>query len=770
MVEFTGLKHRETVPRDCREAESEDASQRNERETNVRTCEEERIAEEEKIARPYAGVKNALRQRLAEWETHPVSSPEKHPSQLTIAQVCFGAGEASPETSSGHHKHKLTNCKSFMKENVECRRHFAQTQRLCFNCLSPEHSVYMCTVSTSCRLCKKRHHTLLHPKTLQPSKLEPPEGKKVAAVVTDMPASFMENEESETEDVETHEVVTTCFASSRSTVLLATALVSAKALSHTSSSANVLRALIDQGSQASFITEAAAQLLGLRKSTECVKVSGLGGSRALESKSSVKIQIASRADPSFLLTVKAHVLSKLTTLLPSNKVTVSYDQMQVLPTLELADPSYNCPGAIDLLLGAEVHSQIIMEGLVQGANGNFIAQKTRFGWMLSGLVEDTSSHENQHFKCHTTMINSFEEDGLLKKFWELESEPVLSKKLLTREEQACEELFAETTRRDETGRYVVKLPFKHENPASKHSGSYDIARRRLFALEKRLSSNPVLKVEYSNVINEYLTMKHMEVCTDNNKSDAVYLPHHAVIREDKSTTKVRVVFDASCKGFNGASLNGDLMIGPTLQPELRHLVMRWRCYPISLVADIAKMYRQVAVAYEDTDFQRILWRENPEEEIQHLRLLRVTFGTASAPYLAVRALQQVAHDEGAEFPLAKDRVLTDFYVDDFMSGCHSVAEGVLVFEQTTELLSRAGFPLQKWASNNKELLQTISSKGQDELNQNLELKIDDIMKVLGLTWDKETDEFRFKVNLPSLSEAPITKRKLIAEQCMEDLN
>lgn len=75
------------------------------------------------------------------------------------------------------------------------------------------------------------------------------------------------------------------------------------------------------------------------------------------------------------------------------------------------------------------------------------------------------------------------------------------------------------------------------------------------------------------------------------------------------------------------------MIEPTVQPDLRHLVMRWRCYPISLVANIVKIYRQVMVAEQDADFQRLFWRKSPNKLLQHICLGRVTFGTSSAPNL-----------------------------------------------------------------------------------------------------------------------------------------
>lgn len=48
-------------------------------------------------------------------------------------------------------------------------------------------------------------------------------------------------------------------------------------------------------------------------------------------------------------------------------------------------------------------------------------------------------------------------------------------------------------------------------------------------------------------------------------SKAYYIPHHAVIKEDSTTTKVRVVFDASCKSTSGVSLNDISIVGPTVQ-------------------------------------------------------------------------------------------------------------------------------------------------------------------------------------------------------------
>lgn len=58
----------------------------------------------------------------------------------------------------------------------------------------------------------------------------------------------------------------------------------------------------------------------------------------------------------------------------------------------------------------------------------------------------------------------------------------------------------------------------------------------------------------------------------------IFLPHHAVVRETSTTTKQRTVYDASAKSSNGYSLNDRCLIGPTIQPELVDIFIRWRTH------------------------------------------------------------------------------------------------------------------------------------------------------------------------------------------------
>ncbi|RYA67671.1 hypothetical protein DD595_26085, partial [Enterobacter cloacae complex sp. 4DZ3-17B2] len=136
---------------------------------------------------------------------------------------------------------------------------------------------------------------------------------------------------------------------------------------------------------------------------------------------------------------------------------------------------------------------------------------------------------------------------------------------------------------------------------------------------------PSLALEYSNFLREYEQLGHMELipCKETPiPPQAVYIPHQAVVRDVKGVMKIRVVFNASCISSNGSSLNDHLLIGPKLQADLPAIILQWRQWKYVFAADIIKMYRQILVDRQDTDFQRILWCDE-DNNVHHYRLLTV---------------------------------------------------------------------------------------------------------------------------------------------------
>ena len=179
-------------------------------------------------------------------------------------------------------------------------------------------------------------------------------------------------------------------------------------------------------------------------------------------------------------------------------------------------------------------------------------------------------------------------------------------------------------------------------------------------MEKKLHKNQQLLEDYTAFIQEYKDLGHLEQ-VHHVPTNHFFLPHHPVIKEESSSTKLRVVFNASRSTTNGRSLNDMLMVGPTIQDDLFDLLLRFRSYTYVLGADITKMFRQVNLHEDDQWFQLILSRSNPDDKIETLKLKTVTYGTAPASFLAIRCLVQLAKDEGQDFPIGRKVLLNDFY-------------------------------------------------------------------------------------------------------------
>ncbi|UYV61853.1 hypothetical protein LAZ67_1006857 [Cordylochernes scorpioides] len=280
---------------------------------------------------------------------------------------------------------------------------------------------------------------------------------------------------------------------------------------------------------------------------------------------------------------------------------------------------------------------------------------------------------------------------------------------------------------------------------------------------KKLQKSPSILKQYCDFMDEYLLINHMELIPsdelDTPSGQCYYIPHHCVFKEQSTTTKLRVVFDASCKTSNGKSLNDFLHVGPKLQQDIFNILIRFRTRLIAFSGDIEKMYRQVRIDSRDCDFQRILWRKNPSEPLLDYRLLTVTYGLSCAPYLGMRTLHQLARDKVSTFPVASKIVQTDFYVDDLLSGADTIEEATCHIREVNNLLSSAEFSLRKWRSNVLEVLSGFSEQVEDRHNLR-DFESDSCVKILGICWNPSMDVFQILVN--DIPEQTNSKRHLLS--------
>uniref|UniRef100_A0A1Y1L369 Integrase catalytic domain-containing protein n=2 Tax=Photinus pyralis TaxID=7054 RepID=A0A1Y1L369_PHOPY len=615
--------------------------------------------------------------------------------------------------------HSVLNCEKFLKLDIPARNKRIRELKSCINCFRKGHFVSNCKSTATCKKCNRKHHTLLHLET----------SNKI--VSSNHSGTLVEEPQEEVT------IVNTCVLPKGTETLLSTALVYIKdALGNF----HKIRALLDSASQSCFITDDVCKKLKLKETAVNISVVGMGkGSLNVTNKVTVSFKSCHN---NFGGTLQCLIVDKITSALP----TCSFDAnaISIPANIRIADPEFNKSQGVDMLIGASIFWSLVCVGQIQ-QNG-LTYQKTKLGWVISGEIKDESFDEgNINISCLS--LNSLSKS--VERFWQTD-EFCSAEKVLTAEQQYCEDYFNQTTKRDSSGRYIVKIPFKPT--LNKLGDSYDTALNRFYALERRLNNNLELKLSYSNFLKEYITLNHMTKIEKDNQV-AFYMPHHCVLRETSETTRLRVVFDGSCKLTNGLSINDVQWVGPKLQNEVFSIIARFRLYSYVLTGDIIKMYRQIQIHPEHRKYQRILWRENESDELSVYQLNTVTYGTASAPYLAIRCLIQTALDNEKEFGLEAQIIKEDFYVDDLITGSDNLQTLITIKRNIQQILFTAGFSLQKFKSNVKELR-------DDTDNKSLKLS-DNQNKALGVGWNPKQDSFFYCFNF---SEIPgqITKRTILA--------
>ena len=454
---------------------------------------------------------------------------------------------------------------------------------------------------STCRQCNLKHHTLLHLQSSRPT-------RSVNSTVVDNNPNRAdeENPAATTLSSSENQIIATSISQQRTgNVFLQTARIPILANGETT----FCRAFLDSGSQSNLITDFLVKRLGLPIRKHQTRIFGLGAKDELHPHGTTDFLLTPKNETA--ITVRAFVMSKLTNILPSSKVSTT--SWKHLPNLRLADPAINTPSGIDLILGAELYETIMLDARIK-ENNDITYGDSLFGWVVIG---GSASVPNQSLL--TTCFSSMElipEEDTLKKFWEIQKLP--QSRHFIEEEQACEEHSRRTTKRNQERHFVVKLPFKDN--ATPLGDSFQQAKRRLDTLLHRLIGDESLYARYAAFIKEFLDLGHMEQIPDLEipieSSKSFHLPLHCVLKESSTTTKLCVVFDASAKTTSGVSLNDNLMLGPNVQEDLFEILIRFRFHKVALSADIAKMYRQILLDKGDKVFHRLLWKESPSSPLK----------------------------------------------------------------------------------------------------------------------------------------------------------
>lgn len=371
--------------------------------------------------------------------------------------------------------------------------------------------------------------------------------------------------------------------------------------------------------------------------------------------------------------------------------------------LQLADPQFNTPSEVDILIDVDLFWKLLCIGQIEASVNHPTLQKTRLGWVLAGRAFAASPRANKVRALSVSVSNARLQDQLAK-FWQLE-EVTCDLRSYTSEERACEAHFKTHTIINNQGRYVVKLPVKEE-VLRRVGDTKEIALRRFFRLERRFQHDAEFKAQYVKFTHEYMELSHMKIVSpsDQVNSTYFYLPHHDVLKQGSQGSKMHVVFDASCKSTTGVSLNDALMVGPVVQQDLMAILIRFRTRTFVFTADIVKMYRQLLVHDSQIRLQRIWWRDNADAPIETYELQTVTYGTSSASFLAKRYIQHLAQHHALEFSRGSACALRDSYIDDLLTEADTIKEAKITRDEVARSKRRGQFELSKWRSNHTELI------------------------------------------------------------------
>lgn len=370
-------------------------------------------------------------------------------------------------------KHKSVTCPNLVDVTVEERYHLAKEKLICFRCLDSTHWSNKCKVSKPCQKCSGRHHTLLHKGA--------PSCKTTSS--RNIEASLVGSAD-------------------QLIVLLGTALVHIR---DKYGCMQIARVLIDSASQISVISSACAERLGLRRSQWTAPVSGLSGVPVPNVKGIVNCYITPRHDTRHSLQIQAWVLPNVTNNMPSCNLPSHLKAR--FSDLALADPYFDKPAPIDLLLGADAFSQILDGKRFSVDNRTPAAFSSLFRWIVIGPVNDVRS---DHTTSNLVSLTVSMED-MIHRFWHVK-EPDVAPVSFT-ENGKCEEIYTLERKRNVEGRFAVPLPFKYPSDTISFPDSEQLALRRFQNLERKLQSNEVLYENYRKFMYEYESLGHMSVAS-----------------------------------------------------------------------------------------------------------------------------------------------------------------------------------------------------------------------------------------------------------------
>ena len=303
--------------------------------------------------------------------------------------------------------------------------------------------------------------------------------------------------------------------------------------------------------------------------------------------------------------------------------------------------------------------------------------------LLADTAEEWTQEKELDIYSKMNKFFTFESLGMM-------DDPEDNAKLV--DKQAVESLMNSLSFKD--GFYSVGLTFAPD--AGPLRDGKPVAAARLKGLRRRIEKNKTLQELYEGAIQEYIALGDIERCGNRGRTGRTYyLPHSAVIKMEKTTSKIRIVFNGSSKAQDGKSLNDHLLTGPPSNQDLFKILVGFREHEVALQGDVKRMYMCILINEEDRDCLRFLWINSRGEE-EEWRFRKVPFGIRDAPFLAQYIFVLHAKKYEDKHPDIVDFIANKRWVDDLVASVRTAQEAKNYVKVTTEIMAEGGFNLKKW--------------------------------------------------------------------------
>lgn len=511
-----------------------------------------------------------------------------------------------------------------------------------------------------------------------------------------------------------------------------------------------VRVVLDSAGGRTLITKELATKLGINPTKkEIVNVTGLD-EITLATIQPADIPITFRGQNNEIITLPVFIVERIASDLLAADIQKFKAQFPQFKNLHI--PPTGQGSQIDILIGNDTYIDVLGAENKIDVNQDLSLLHTAFGWIVMGRCSEPEKEQ-----IDKDMLLFMTEEQQIQTMYDLEILGLgsMTASTIEEEQKAISEFYK--TLKFVNGRYSVGWPWREYPPPL--TDNFGLAMGRLRTLYRRLQKTPNLLKEYDEILINQEREGIIEKVTEKTPTgDTIhYLPHHPIIKPEKSTA-VRPVYDGSATAVaEEHSLNQTILKGTKWLNDLVETLLRFRRNEIALTSDIAKAFHQISINEKDRDVVRFIWLKNinlppTNENIQIFRFTRIAFGIAASPFLLHATIQH--HLQLNEFP-GKQLVQDDLYADNLVTSLSSAEHPTQVYKNIKNFFASMSMNITKWATNDTEVRAAIPTEYRDdEIRQPL----------LGLKWHTTDDTLALK--LPKQLQGVqvnITRRQLLSQ-------